>query len=193
MNTTDGIECLSTGYAGDRVEETPAEYVIARPTVYLDTTIPSFLTAWKSQNPERERRQRVTREWWKLHRWQFDIRVSDHVLEEAYKGDPTAVRERKEVLESLKMVERKPGVDELAGKLKIGCGLAENADMDAHHIALAAMHALKFLLTWNYRHMANDVLRPKMMHICRKAGYDCPRIVTPDEIMRLHTHVQPRS
>jgi len=193
MKTMDGIGGLSSGHAGDRVEETPAEYVIARPTVYLDTTIPSLLTARPSRDPERARRQRITREWWELHRWQFDIRVSEHVLKEAYKGDLTAVRERKEVLESLEMVERKPGMDELAGKLKIGCGLAENADMDAHHIALAAMHALKFLLTWNYRHMANEVLRPKMMHICRNAGYACPRIVTPDEIMRLRTHVQPRS
>ncbi len=80
-------------------------------------------------------------------------------------------------------------VKELAPKLMKGCGLPESANTDAQHVALAAVHALKFLLTWNYRHMANDVLRPRMMHICRKAGYTCPQIVTPDEIMRLRTHV----
>jgi hypothetical protein len=90
-------------------------------------------------------------------------------------------------------VEPRPGAEELAGKLKRGCGLSDNATMDARHVALAAMHALKFLLTWNYTHLANEVLRPRMMHICRSAGYDCPRIVTPDEIMRLRTHVQPGS
>jgi hypothetical protein len=193
MNTTDGIECLSTGYAGDRVEETPAEYVIARPTVYLDTTIPSFLTAWESNNPERARKQRVTREWWELYRWQFDVRISIHVRNEAEKGDARAARDRWEVLRSLEDVEPKLGAEELAHKLMNGCGLAEKSETDARHVALAAAHSLQFLLTWNCRHMANEVLRPKMMHICRKAGYYCPHIVTPDEIMRLRTRVQPRS
>jgi hypothetical protein len=193
MNTTDGIEWLSTGYVGDRVEETPAEYVIARPTVYLDTTIPSFLTAWESQDPERARKQRVTREWWDLYRWQFDVRISNHVREEAKKGDPQAAPERREFLRSLEEVEPKLGVEELVHKLMKGCGLAEKSEADARHVALAATHSLQFLLTWNCRHMANEVLRPKMMHICRRAGYDFPRIVTPDEIMRLRTHVQPRS
>jgi hypothetical protein len=59
---------------------------------------------------------------------------------------------------------------------------------DVRTRALAATHALKFILTWNCKHLANEVLRPKMAHICRKAGYACPRIVTPDEILRLHTH-----
>ncbi len=48
-------------HSGDRVSETPAEYVIARPTVYLDTTIPSLLTAWRSRDAEIARRQDVTR------------------------------------------------------------------------------------------------------------------------------------
>ena len=63
------------------------------------------------------------------------------------------------------------------------------AKADAEHVAVAATHGLKFLLTWNCRHLANEVLRPKMMYICIREGYTCPRIVTPDEIMRLRTHV----
>jgi hypothetical protein len=193
MKTMDGVECLSAEFVGNHVAETPAEYVIERPTVYLDTTIPSFLTAWESSNPERARKQRVTREWWDLHRWQFAIRISIHVRNEAKKGDPQAARERREVLRSLKDVEPKLGAEELAHKLMRGCGLSKKSEIDARHVALAAAHSLQFLLTWNCTHMANDVLRPKMMYICRKAGYDCPQIVTPDEIMRLRTHVQPRS
>ena len=39
MRTMDGVGKLTADFIGDRVAETPAEYVIARPTVYLDTTI----------------------------------------------------------------------------------------------------------------------------------------------------------
>lgn len=198
MKTMDGVEypaaelgCLSTGFPGDRVEETPAEYVIARPTVYLDTTIPSLLKARPSRDPERARRQRATREWWELYRWQFDVRISALVHKEAEKGDPQAAWERWTVLVSLEEVESRLGVEELAHKLMKGCGLAEKSADDARHVALAATHSLQFLLTWNCTHMANDVLRPKMMYICINSGYACPRIVTPDEIMRLRTHEQP--
>jgi hypothetical protein len=189
MRTRDGVGNLAADFIGDRVAETPAEYVIARPTVYLDTTIPSFLTAWPSRDIERARMQNVTREWWELHSWQFDVRVSEWVYLEARAGDAVAAQERIKALDELRRVERHSGAEELANKLMKECGLPENANTDAQHVALAAIHALKFLLTWNYRHMANDVLRPYMMYICRREGYTCPRIVTPDEIMRLRTHV----
>jgi hypothetical protein len=185
----DGVGNIAADFIGDRVAETPAEYVIARPTVYLDTTIPSLLTARPSRDVERARKQSVTREWWKLYSWQFDVRVSKHVYDEARAGDPAAAQERINVLNELSKVEERSSAKELAQKLMKGCGLPESTNTDTQHVALAAVHALKFLLTWNYRHMANDVLRPLMMHICHKAGYTCPRIVTPDEIMRLRTHV----
>jgi hypothetical protein len=189
MRTMDGVGKLAADFIGDRVAETPAEYVITRPTVYLDTTIPSFLTAWPSRDIERARMQNVTREWWELHSWQFDVCVSDWVYREARAGDAAAARDRINVLDELRKVDEQLSGEALAKKLMKGCGLTENADTDAQHIALAAIHALKFLLTWNYRHMANDVLRSRMMHICYEEGYTCPRIVTPDEIMRLRTHV----
>jgi hypothetical protein len=189
MRTRDGIEWGATRFLGHRVAETPAEYVIARPTVYLDTTIPSFLTAWPSRDIQKARMQSVTQEWWKLHRWQFDVRVSDWVYLEARVGDAAAARARVSLLDELRKVEEQLSAEELAKKLMKGCELPGSADTDAQHIALAAIHALKFLLTWNYRHMANDVLRQRMMYICHEEGYTCPRIVTPDEIMRMRTHV----
>ena len=96
---------------------------------------------------------------------------------------------RLEILDAFRKVEVKVSAEELAAKLKKGCALTEKANADTRHVAVAATHGLRFLLTWNYRHLANDVLRPKVMHICIREGYTCPLIVTPDEIMRLRTHV----
>lgn len=189
MRTHDGIEWSATRFLSHGVAETPAEYVVARPTVYLDTTIPSFLTAWPSRDAEKARKQRITHEWWDLYRWQFDVCFSELVLEEASAGDVIAADQRLEILVAFREVEVKASAKELAAKLKIECGLPEAANKDAKHVAIAATHRLKFLLTWNYRHLANNVLRPKMMHICIREGYTCPQIVAPDEIMRLRTHV----
>jgi hypothetical protein len=188
MKTMDGVDSVATHFVAYGVAETPAEYVLARPTVYLDTTIPSYLAARPSSNPQRARRQHITQEWWDLYRWQFDVCISEHVYKEAEAGDAIAARDRLDILDAFRRVEEKSGADELAGKLMKECGLPPKANTDARHVALAAMHSLKFLLTWNYKHLANNVLRPKMMHICRREGYTCPRIVTPEEIMRLRTH-----
>jgi hypothetical protein len=189
MRTRDGVEWSATRFLGCGVAETPAEYVVARPTVYLDTTIPSFLTAWPSRDAEKARKQRITHDWWNLYRWQFDVCSSNLVSEEARAGDVIAADLRLEILDAFRKVEVEVSAYELAAKLKKGCGLTQKANADAEHVAVAATHSLKFLLTWNCRHLANDVLRPKMMHICHREGYTCPRIVTPDEIMRLRTHV----
>jgi hypothetical protein len=189
MRTRDGIEWSATRFLDHGVAETPAEYVVARPTVYLDTTIPSYLTAWPSRDAERLRKQRITHEWWSLYRWQFDVCSSERVRDEANAGDTIAANLRLQILDAFREVEVKVSAYELAAKLKMECGLPEKAKADAEHVAVAATHGLKFLLTWNCRHLANEVLRPKMTHICIREGYTCPRIVTPDEIMRLRTHV----
>ena len=82
----DGFGKLAADFIGDRVAETPAEYVIARPTVYLDTTIPSFLTARPSRDAEKARKQRITHEWWELYRWQFDVCSSNLVSDGGRRG-----------------------------------------------------------------------------------------------------------
>jgi hypothetical protein len=54
---------------------------------------------------------------------------------------------------------------------------------DALHIAIAAVHGLDYLLTWNCRHIANAVTLPKVYATCRRAGYEPPFVCTPPELM----------
>jgi hypothetical protein len=53
-------------------------------------------------------------------------------------------------------------VEVLAGRLLEGAALPASAKIDALHIAVATVHGIDFLLTWNCKHIANAVTRPKI-------------------------------
>jgi hypothetical protein len=47
-----------------------------KPTVYIETTIPSLLTAWPSRDLQIAAQQLATRDWWNTRRQAFDLYVS---------------------------------------------------------------------------------------------------------------------
>jgi hypothetical protein len=57
------------------------------------------------------------------------------------------------------------------------------AYVDAVHVALAAVHGLDYLLTWNCAHIANAIMRGKIESICRATGFEPPVICTPIELV----------
>jgi hypothetical protein len=50
------------------------------------------------------------------------------------------------------------------------------------HVAIAAVHGMHFLLTWNYAHIANAAMRPRIDAVCRRSGFEPPIICTPEEL-----------
>ena len=61
-------------------------------SVYIETTIPSYLTAWRSPELSMAAKQQATRQWWDDRRHNFDLFISDAVLLEASGGDPDAAK-----------------------------------------------------------------------------------------------------
>lgn len=59
---------------------------------------------------------------------------------------------------------------------------AKAAD-DALHIALATVHGMQYLLTWNCAHIANAEMFPLMQRAASAAGYVLPTICTPEGLM----------
>lgn len=153
-----------------------------KPTVYIETTIPSYLTAWPSRDLVRAAEQQLTKEWWAV-RDQYDLRISTYVLEECAAGDAEAAEARLNALQHIPVFDRSGSVDSLADRLMKGVPLPARAAIDAFHIAMAAVSCCRYLLTWNCTHIANATFRPKIEAICRDAGYEPPVICTPKELL----------
>jgi hypothetical protein len=154
-----------------------------KPKLCLETTIPSYLTAWGSRELVMAAHQQLTREWWEGRRADFDLYFSVFVLDEARAGDPAAARRRLEALAPFPLLAVDDRVTALATRLLKDCRLPTRATIDSLHLAVAAVHAMDYFLTWNCAHLANAELIPKVRAVCEAAGHPCPAICTPEELM----------
>ena len=54
------------------------------------------------------------------------------------------------------------------------------AEADATHLALAILHQITYLLTWNCTHLANPVLQKDLIDYCNYHRLHIPVICTPE-------------
>jgi hypothetical protein len=151
--------------------------------VYIETTFVSYLTARPSRDLIVAGHQQITHDWWDACRADYELCVSQLVLQEASDGDPQAAQERLDVLATMTVLEIKNEAVELAENLVRAGVLPAKAENDALHIAVAAIHNIPFLLTWNCRHMANAGMRVQIESVCAVKGFKAPVICTPEELM----------
>ena len=116
-------------------------------SVYIETTVISYLTAWLSRDLIRAAHQQITQEWWHHRRNDFEIYVSEFVVIEASAGDSEAAKERLEVLKGIALLDVNEEVENLAKKLVEGKALPAKAVTDALHIAVAAVHGANVVIT----------------------------------------------
>ncbi len=154
-----------------------------KPKVYLETTIPSLLTAWPSRDILIAGQQQATRDWWKERRRFYDLFVSVLVMNEAQRGDVKAAEERVALLSECEVLPFPEEAEELTRALLSSRLIPAKAETDATHIATAAVHGMDFLLTWNCRHIANAAIVEKLRDICDREGFPAPVICTPHELM----------
>ena len=121
------------------------------PTLYLETSVPSYLTAWLARDVIAAARQVITRQWWELDRHRFQLFISRLVIEEASAGDPEAARLRLEALRGIPLLGSSPAVEWIVTELDRRHLVPSAAVADMFHIALASVHAVDYLLTWNCR------------------------------------------
>ncbi len=117
-----------------------------KPRLYLETTIPSYLTAWPSRDLVRAAHQQTTREWWEQRRGEFELFVSeDCSADECQGGDPTAAEKRLEFIRDLPLLKKHAEALSLAEALLRDVPLPEQAVVDALHIGISAVQAIRLL------------------------------------------------
>lgn len=109
--------------------------------------------------------------------------ISEVVIGEASIGDPDLASQRLVVIEEIPLLSVTEEAERLAPLLLRAAGLAPNAETDALHMAIAAVHGMHYLLSWNCRHIANATIRRAIERQCRASGYDPPVICTPQELI----------
>jgi predicted nucleic acid-binding protein len=154
-----------------------------RQSVYLETSVISYLTSRPNANLVIAGRQLVTTDWWDCHRHGYDLFVSLPVVDEASRGDAEAVQKRLEKIHGIPRLEITDDTVEVSKALLARNAVPETAYTDALHIALAACHNLDYLLTWNFRHIANASIMRQVDAVIESFDIEPALICTPDELM----------
>lgn len=152
-------------------------------SVYIETSIISYLTARPSRDLRVAAWQQTTAQWWEQERPKYELFASELVLAEIHAGDADAVARRLAVLDAIPLLSATDDAKALADRLMADGGIPHHAAVDALHIAVANVHGMDYLLTWNCRHIDNATMKPVIRSICAIAGYACPEICTPLELL----------
>jgi hypothetical protein len=152
-------------------------------SLYLESTIPSYLVATPSRDLLIAAHQQVTAEWWRTRRIEFDLYVSQFILDEIGRGDAEVAKRRLDAVKGLPLLDITDDVLNLAAGFLALRIIPKRAGIDALHIALAAVHSIDFLLTWNCKHIANAAMIRDIEAVCRMRDFPCPVICTPEELM----------
>ena len=158
-------------------------YTIERPKVYIETTVVSYLVARPSNDMTVSNRQRLTRQLWEEYFDAFEFVTSEIVLGEAERGDPREAQRRTAMLDSLRELRLSPEAVALVHKL-IDAGAVQLPFLpDAQHIAIAVVHNIDYLVSWNYKHIVNETKRQHITDVCLTAGYQPTTLCTPEALM----------
>jgi len=154
-----------------------------KPTVYVETSVISYLASRPARDLIVAAHQELTREWWEQRSGRFELVISELVEQEAGAGDPAASRSRLAALEGIAILALSDEAVSIAEHLVGNGPIPQEAAADALHIAVAAVNGIDYLLTWNCKHLANASLRVQIASLLEGAGYACPVICTPEELL----------
>jgi hypothetical protein len=154
-----------------------------KPKVYIETSVVSYLANRPSRYVVIAAHQALTEEWWEDRTDAFERVVSALVVREVSAGEGESARKRLAAIAQLPVLAVSEAALALAQRLVEPGPIPASAKADALHVAVAAVNGVDYLLTWNCKHLANAALRERIARLVEEAGYRCPVLCTPEELM----------
>jgi predicted nucleic acid-binding protein len=159
--------------------------VNTKPTVYIETTIVSYLAARPSANLISQAKQQLTHDFWRL-RGRCDLYASDAVIREVSAGHQGKSEVRLNLLKETKLLQTTPETLEVAQALIRAKAIPKGSEEDALHVALCAYYEMEYLVTWNCKHIANPVMQDKISQVLRDICQLKPAyLITPDVFVQI--------
>jgi predicted nucleic acid-binding protein len=150
--------------------------------VYIETTIPSYYFETRSA-PQVIAWREVTRQWWDAYRHDYQLFTSRLVLAELARAPKGKARRAIGLLKGVELLDEPAGLRDVVEYYIEHRLMPVDAGGDAVHLALASLHSVDFLLTWNCQHLANA---NKVQHLAVLNGrlrVHVPVITTPLTLM----------
>ena len=150
--------------------------------VYVESSVISYIAAKPGRDVVVSARQALSIEWWESKRKQYEVYISELVIEEIASGDTVASQKRLEIVRNILSLEITEEAKELAELLLLEAAVPENSPEDALHIGLAAAQGADYLLTWNFKHINNASTRTKIAEVIESSGFISPVLCSPEEL-----------
>jgi predicted nucleic acid-binding protein len=147
-----------------------------KPTVYIETTIPSYYFDDRLALSADIGR---TREWWDEERGGYECFISAVVLDELAEGEYPNQAACLQLVDGLPLLAVEPEVIEIAEVYQARRVMPRSPIRDALHVAIASYYRMDYLLTWNCRHIANMNKARHLEMVNQRLGLGSPRLVTP--------------
>ena len=155
---------------------------MARPCVYVETTIPSFYHELRTA-PDIVARREWTRLWWGGAPERYDLVTSPAVLDELLASPPARSAERLALVRDLPLLRIESAITEIVEAYIRHRVMPTDPAGDALHLALASYHKCDFLVTWNCQHLANANKFGHIRRVNTMLGLFVPALVTPLELL----------
>lgn len=157
-------------------------------SIYIETTIPSLIAARQSRDMISAAHQIITRSFWENERQNYDLYISQFVLDECSKGDPEAAKKRLDVIAGIRSLPVSKEVIELASLYSQLLQIPDKASIDAFHLAISVIAEMDYLLSWNFTHMG-VVSYGKLLKYNEGKGRKTPLLITPEAFMNYEKDV----
>ena len=150
-------------------------------TVYIESTIPSYLVARPSRDLLKLTRQMATQQWWSDTLPNLHPFISNYVIEEIRLGDIDAAKKRENAIRHIEVLETNEEVISLADTFIKRLNIPKKAHTDAFHLAIAVIYKIDYLVSWNFDHIVGPPVRKTFAEIGRELNCVMPVLCTPSD------------